>query len=65
MSYTKRTIVKGSVMETKKMLPSHVHARKAQTKVVGQNEEEKLRWLLNQNFSGENVHVPICYCDRK
>lgn len=76
MPYVKRTVVAGEVIETKKMFTPRIHTQgakraknlknteEAQAKVNERKTEEKLRWLLNANFSENDLHVVLHYGDK-
>jgi hypothetical protein len=76
MPYVKRTVVAGKVIETKKEFTPRIHTNgakrarnfgnteEAQQKVNERKAEEKLRWLLNANFSENDLHVVLHYGDK-
>lgn len=74
--YVKRTVVAGEVIETWKGYTARIHTKgakraknlkdteKAQMKCNERKSEEKLRWLLNANFSENDLHVVLHYGDK-
>lgn len=76
MPYVKRTVVAGDVIETWKGYSSRVHTKgakrtknfkdteAAQQKVNERKAEEHLRWLLNANFSENDLHAVLHYGDK-
>lgn len=76
MPYIKRTVKAGPVIETKKFFNARVHSPiakravnnkdtdQAQMKCNERKTEEKLRWLLNANFSENDLHVTLHYGDK-
>lgn len=75
MPYVKRTVVAGGIIETKKFMNGRVHSKgnraknsgetgEAQAKCNERKTEEKLRWLLNANFSENDLHVVLHYGDK-
>lgn len=76
MPYVKRTVVAGDVIETKKEFTPRIHTQgakraknfgnteEAQMKVNEKKSEEKLRWVLNANFSENDLHVVLHYGDK-
>lgn len=76
MPYVKRTVVCGTVIETKKEFTPRIHTKgakrvknfkdteEAQMKVNERKAEERLRWLLNANFSENDLHVVLHYGDK-
>ena len=76
MPYVKRTVVAGDVIETKKEFTPRIHTKgtkrvknfkdtdEAQMKVNERKAEERLRWLLNANFSENDLHVVLHYGDK-
>lgn len=76
MPYVKRTVVAGKVIETKKEFTPRIHTNgakraknlkdteTAQMEVNKRKAEEKLRWILNANFSENDLHVVLHYGDK-
>ena len=76
MPYVKRTVVAGETIETKKEFTPRIHTKgakrtknfkdtdEAQMKVNERKAEERLRWLLNANFSENDLHVVLHYGDK-
>lgn len=74
--YVKRTVVAGEVIETWKGYTARIHTKgakraknlketeKAQMKCNERKAEEKLRWLLNANFSENDLHATLHYNDK-
>ncbi len=76
MPYIERTVVAGSVRETRKMFTGRVHTEgakrgtvkekssRAQMRVNERKAEEQLRWKLNANFGAGDYHLVLHYCDK-
>ena len=76
MPYVKRTVAAGEVIETWKGYTARIHTNgakraknfkdteKAQMKCNERKAEEKLRWLLNANFSENDLHATLHYNDK-
>ena len=76
MPYVKRTVVAGDTIETWKGYTPKIHTKgakraknfkdtdAAQMKVNERKAEERLRWLLNANFSENDLHVCLHYGDK-
>lgn len=75
MPYVRRTVVAGSVRETKKMYTPRYGGKgkrgltvsdtgEAQEKVNERKAEERLRWKLNANFGKDDLHAVLHYNDK-
>ena len=76
MPYVQRVVLAGQTREVKKMYTGRIHTKgapraenhsqttEAQHKANERLAEEKLRWLLNANFTYKDLHVVLHYYDK-